>query len=480
MILGDLKMNKKILSVFLAFVMVFTAFSPAYAQTAENAWNSYWETADAKAGIIMFPGADDSQRNFSWYSDSESVPEIVLSEKSDMSGSASFSGYSVETYSGNYANKVTVTGLEAGKTYYYRCKTDNYVSSVYSFETDSDDSFTAVYMTDIHVSFDEKNPDSVRDTSYNFDLTLNKALETDDDISLILSAGDQASEGLECEYIGMSASPVVKSIPMATTIGNHDRKGVDYKTFSNMPNEGDHAVSSYVGSDCYFVKNNVLFLVMDSNNASGVDHRNFVKAAVKENPDVDWKVMMFHHDLYGGRIPHRESENALLRILWAPIADEFGIDLVLLGHSHYYTVSNVMYNNKTVATLTNGATVKDPDGTVYMVSGSLNRPRDDEDISLGENVGIEYLTMDKIYNLIDFTEETLTVRSYAIESNVCFSSFTIEKSDADGGHSDRMPPLYNFIIRFIGSVYAVFNNIGVYNDLKDKGYDVNFFELLFG
>ena len=473
-------MNKKILSVFLAVIMLFTAVSPAYAQSAGADWNAYLESADGKAGIIMFPSADDSERNFSWYSDSESEPEIALSENSDMSDATVFEGYSVLTYDGRYSNKVTVSGLDDGKTYYYQCISGDFTSSVYSFETDADDSFTAIYMTDIHVSYDSTNPEHIKETAYNFDFTLNTALETNSDISLILSAGDQASEGLESEYIALSASPVVKTIPMATTIGNHDRKGVAYKTFTNMPNQADHTVSSYVGSDYYFVKNNVLFLVMDSNNASAVDHRKFVKEAVKANPDVDWKVMMFHHDLYGGRIPHRESENGLLRIIWAPIADEFGIDLVLLGHSHYYTVSNVMYNNKTVAPVNNGSTVTDPEGTIYMVSGSVNRPRNDEDVTLGENVGIEYLTQDKIYNLIDFTEETLTVKSYVIESNVCFSSFTIEKSDADGGHSDKMPALYNFIIRFIGSVYAVFNNIGVYSDLKEDGFEVNFFEVLFG
>ncbi len=473
------KQQKSFLSVLLAAVMLFTAVMPSFAVSLDD-WKTYWETADAKAGIVMFPGADDSQRNFSWYTDEEAVPEILVSQKSDMSEAERFSGYSVETYSGNYANKVTVTGLEKGKTYYYQCKAGDFASAVYSFETDSDNSFTAVYMTDIHVSYDANDPEHIKETANNFDLTLNEALETNSDISLILSAGDQASEGLQSEYIGLTATPVVKSIPIATTIGNHDRKGVDYKTFTNMPNQGNHMVSSYVGSDYYFVKNNVLFLVMDSNNASSVDHRNFIKSAVKANPNVDWKVMMFHHDLYGGRIPHRESENALHRILWAPIADEFGIDLVLLGHSHYYTVSDVMYNNKSVAPVTNGSTVKDPNGTVYMVSGSLNRPRNDTNISLGENVGIEYLTQDKIYNLIDFTENSLTVKSYAIESDVCFSSFTIEKSDKDGGHSDKMPPLYNFVFRFIGTVYAVFNNIGVYGDLNDKGYSVKFFELLFG
>ncbi len=471
----------KILSCFLAFVMLFTSASPAFAVTPLESWKAYWETADAQAGIVMFPGADDSQRNFSWYTDDDAVPEIRLSLDKNLGSYETFKGYSVQTYGGDYANKVTVTGLENGKTYYYQCIAGDFKSAVYSFETDSDNDFTALYVTDIHVSYDAKNPEHIKETAYNFDLTVNEALETNDDISLILSAGDQASEGLQCEYIGLTATPKVKSIPIATTIGNHDRKGVDYKTFTNMPNQQDMMVSSYVGSNYYFVKNNVLFLVMDSNNASAIDHRNFVKKAVKDNPDVDWKIMMFHHDLYGGRIPRRESENELLRILWAPIADEFGIDLVLLGHSHYYTVSNVVYNNETVAPLTNGGTVTDPEGTVYMVSGSLNRPREEEEISLGKNIGIEYLTQDKIYNLIDFTEDSITVKSYAVESDICFSSFTVEKTNKDGGHSDKMPPLYNFIVRFIGTVYAVFNNIGVYTDLKnDKGYDVKFFKLLLG
>ncbi|MBR2868723.1 MAG: metallophosphoesterase family protein [Clostridia bacterium] len=474
-----IKLNKKILSVFLAAVMLFASVSCAFAQPVED-WNAYWETADAKAGIIMFNGSDDSQRNFSWYSDVESKPVIRLSLNSDMCDYKEFSGESVKTYDGNIANKVTVSGLEAGKTYYYQCVSTDFTSSVYCFETDDDNAFTAMYVTDVHVSHHDDIPENIRDTAYTFDFTIEKALETNNDISLILSAGDQASEGFQTEYVGFAASPYVKSIPVATTVGNHDLKGVAYRTFTNMPNESKMTPSTYVGNDYYFVRNNVLFLIMDSNNTNSTGHRNFVRKAVKDNPDVNWKVMMFHHDLYGGRIEHRESENALHRLLWAPICDEFGIDLVLLGHSHYYTVSNVMYNNKTVAPVTKGGTVVDPNGTIYMVSGSLNRPRDDENPPLGENVAIEYLTEDKIYNLIDFTDDSLTVKSYAIESDVCFNSFTIQKTSADGGHSDRMPPLYNFIVRFIATIYEFFNNIGIHGDLTDKGFTVNFFDIVFG
>ncbi len=471
--------NKKILSLLLAAIMLVTCVPFSFAQSVED-WNAYWETEDAQAGIIMFNGEDESKRNFSWYSDDENVPEIRLSTESDMQNYETFSGYSVKTYDGNYANKVTVSGLEAGETYYYQCISGGFTSSVYAFETDDDNTLTAMYVTDVHVSHHDDIPENIRDTAYNYDYTINEALKKNDDISLILSAGDQASEGFQTEYVGFASTPYVKSIPVATAIGNHDLKGVAYKTFSNMPNQSDSKPATYIGNDYCFVKNGVLFLIMDSNNANSTAHRNFVKNAVKANPDVNWKVMMFHHDLYGGRIEHRESENALHRMLWAPICDEFGIDLVLLGHSHYYTVSNVMYNNKTVASVTNGSTVTDPNGTIYMVSGSINRPRDDENPPLGENVGIEYLTEDKIYNLIDFTEDTLTVKSYAIESDVCFSSFTIEKSSPDGGHPDKITPIYNFIIRFIGTVYEYFNNMGIYSNLTEKGFKVNFFDIVLG
>lgn len=471
--------NKKILSLILALVILVTSVPFAFAQSVEE-WNSYWKTADAEAGIIMFNGEDDSKRNFTWYFDGYTKPAVHLSTNSDMKDYTVFWGDSEKTYDGKTANKVTVSGLEKGKTYYYQCVSGDFISSVYSFETDDDNNFTALYVTDVHVSHHDEIPENIRDTAYTFDYTISEALETNSDISLILSAGDQASEGYESEYIGFAATPYVKSIPVATAIGNHDLKGVAYKTFANMPNQSKAKPATYIGNDYYFVKNNVLFLVMDSNNANSTAHRNFVRKAVKDNPDVNWKVMMFHHDLYGGRIPHRESENALHRLLWAPICDEFGIDLVLLGHSHYYTVSNVMYNNKSVAQMTNGCTVTDPNGTIYMVSGSLNRPRDDADPTLGENVGIEYLTTDKIYNLIDFTDKTLTVKSYAIESDVCFSSFSIEKTTKDGGHSDKMPPIYNFIVRFIGTVYEIFNNMGIYSNLTDKGFKVNFFNIIFG
>ena len=111
--------NKKILSLILALVILVTSVPFAFAQSVEE-WNSYWKTADAEAGIIMFNGEDDSKRNFTWYFDDYTKPAVRLSTNSDMKDYTVFWGDSEKTYDGKTANKVTVSGLEKGKTYYFK------------------------------------------------------------------------------------------------------------------------------------------------------------------------------------------------------------------------------------------------------------------------------------------------------------------------------------------------------------------------
>lgn len=472
---------KKLISVIIAVIMLASTAIPSFAMD-ENAWNLIWESADAKAGIVMFAGGNETERNFSWYTATKNEPYVSISDNILMLNAEKFTGTSVAAPDGDYANKVTVTGLEEGKTYYYQCVSGDFKSEVYTFTTQSGADFSALYVTDVHITADnEENPTELYDTAYKFNNTLEDALSNNSDISLVLSSGDQASEGLESEYKGYGANPYLNSISVATAIGNHDRKGVAYKTFTNYPNEDTETfISSYIGDDYWFVKGDALFLVMDSNSGNGADHAAFVERAVAANPDVKWKVMMCHHDLYSGRIPHRESENSFLRLIWGPIADEFGIDLVLLGHSHYYTVTNVLFNNRNVADF--APEMVDPAGTVYMVSCSITRPRDDDEIGLNKWVGYDYLTQEATYNILDFTSDSITVNSYELGADEPFNSFTITKTTNEGGHQEIgvLQSMFNRFVRAIGKIYTLFNNIGVYSDLKEDGYDVNFFDCILG
>lgn len=469
-----MKTTKKLLALILAGVMLFTISVPTFAVSKED-WGKVFEGDDAKAGIIMFVGSSESERNFSWYSEAEGEPYVTISTKKDLSSAEIFNGTCVDAVEGGVVNKVTVSELKENTTYYYKCTSEGFESQVYSFKTDSDSEFSAMYVTDVHITqIDDENENSLSDTSYRFNETFEDALSKNGDISLILSAGDQATEGLESEYKAMTASDLFKGVSIATAMGNHDRKGIAYKSFKNLPNEDTEAsIRSYNGTDYWFVKGDALFLVMDSNSGNGAAHADFVERAVEANPDVKWKVMMCHHDLYSGRIPHRESENKLLRMIWGPIADEYGIDLVLLGHSHYYTVTDVLYKNESVADLE--SEMVDPEGTVYMVSCSLGRPRDDEDIGLNEDwIGFDYITEKATYNILDFTEDSITVNSYELGEASPFNTFTIKKTSNDGGHEEGgfLTSIKDGFIRFAGAIYTVFNNFNSCDDLKEKGYDV--------
>ena len=474
------KVSEKIISAVLVLVIAFTAVVPSFATTE---WEHEWDTTYDN-GVILFPGRDNSEMNVSWYYSEKTEPKVILYTKETFDNPQIFTGTCVAAPDGDYANKVTLKGLKAGETYYYTCVSGEFEEQ-YSFKTDeTPNEFTAIYMTDIHVSYkqDEETMGEavIKDTAGKVQMLTSEAVDKHG-ASIVLSAGDQASEGREDEYKGLSSVLAFKNIPIATTIGNHDRKGIAYKTFTNMPNEQDDAlVSSYIGKNYWFTKGDVLFLVMDSNNGSGMDHRKFIKEAVDANPDAKWKVMMAHHDLYSGRIPHRESENVLLRMIWGPLADEFGIDLVLLGHSHYYTVTNVLYNGKTVQPY--AKEMVDPEGTIYMVSGSITRPRNDDEIGLNEEWIGAWNTPDQqqIYNVLDFTEESITVSSYYQGEDESFNSYIIKKTTDEGGHPDRLlPSPFDGFVRFVGTVYALFNNIGVYNDLKEDGIEVDFFEAVF-
>lgn len=469
-----MKRKTRVISVLLAAVMLLSCLGGAgFARTAEE-WDAYWETDEAQRGLIMQPGSDESERNFSWYMPAGTQScEVLVSASPDMRGAESFAGRVIKTQQNDCAAKVTVSGLEEDSVYYYTCLTGDEQSGVYSFSTVSDE-FSAMYVTDIHISNGESET-SLKDHSRMFGNVLSQAMEKKN-IDLILSAGDQATRGLRCEYQGLVSSPAVKTVSFATCIGNHDRKGADYKFFNNVPNEFYGTLNSYQGGDYWFVKGNCLFLIMDSNNGNGEGHSRFMKQAIAANPEAKWKIAVMHHDMYGQTMPNREDENRLIRFLWSQMFDENGIDLVLLGHSHYYSVSNVVYNGKSVAPITNGCTVENAQGTVYMVSGSINHPRSDEEFSYGENIGVGVGDISKVvYNIIDFSADSVTVHSCYYETGEEFNSFTLTKTD-----DAEKPafPVYRVFFRIfagiVGKIYAFFNNFGRIYDLNEAGYDVSY------
>ena len=123
---------------------------------------------------------------------------------------------------------------------------------------------------------------------------------------------------------------------------------------------------------------------------------------------------------------------------------------------------------------------------IHAIDPSERKAMYDADITYCTNneIGFDYLTMEPVYNILTCTEDSITVESYEVGAEAAFNSFTITKTSAQGGRPEYkesyFTSIFNELVRKIGTIYALFNNIGRYSDLTEDGFDVNFFDCLLG
>ena len=171
---------------------------------------------------------------------------------------------------------------------------------------------------------------------------MEKFPETD----FLLSAGDQVNKASnEEQYAGYLEHDVLKSLPMATVIGNHDSGSDAYSEHFNNPNEVTDGASygaTTAGVNYWYVYNNTLFMHINSNNMSAAEHKAFMEKAIAANPDAEWKVVSFHHSLYTVASHAYDGDVLARREQWVPVFDELGVDVVLMGHDHVYARTYMM------------------------------------------------------------------------------------------------------------------------------------------
>lgn len=487
-----MKKAKSFLCIVLVFVMLFNISSVSFAifdDLSKGIWDKTWgNTTEAnESAVTMFVGSDENDRTIAWYSDADDGYVELKSIK----GVEKFDATARKTAEGDNRLYVTLTNLDAG-IYTYKCFSDDFKSNTYTFTIEENKKDTVLYVSDIHVTENsEENETELRDSSYLWNEVLEDAVKTagfqGNTIDAIVSGGDQASEGLRNEYEGLSSPALIKSIPLSISVGNHDRKSVGYKDYTVFSNEEEQTFKSYIGNDYWFRQGDALFLILDSCNVSMKEHYKFMKNATEQNEDAVWIIAVMHHDMFGGREPWLDSENAMLKLLWTPFFDEFGVDLCLYGHSHYYSVSNVIYGRKTVEETGHNSELTNPEGTVYISSGSITRHAsilDDEGNTppVGEHVGYTRLEENEtIYSLIDITEDTLTFKSYSAENNEEFNRLEIKKTSKEGGHNYKNSAWYlKPVAFFVGRIVNIINNHDMYKRYKEQGFDVSLKEGLIG
>ena len=403
--------------------------------------------------IILTPGKTAKDLGFAWYSQKKGEPAVKIGKKEDLSDAQEFKGTATEINRSNQkntykaSNKVTVEGLfEENTTYYYSytddVKNPNW-SEVQSYTTKKTTNFQTILVGDPQIGASGSQGQGTADDiniavdTFNWNKTLEQAKITAPNASFILSAGDQidyagtdSSDGKnvrESEYAGFTYPALLRMLPLATTIGNHESKGTDYKYHYNNPNSEDGLGSTNSGSDYYFSYGNVLFISLNSNNRNTVEHRELLKKAVESNPDAKWKVVMFHHDIYGSGQPHSDTDGANLRALFAPLMDEFGIDMCLTGHDHSYARSYLMADGTAIQY--DHSVAINPEGTLYIAAGSASGSKfyklaTTKQYYIAERSNTQIPT----FSTIDFSDESIVIKTYDYNGNKYADDYTLYKT----------------------------------------------------
>ena len=303
--------------------------------------------------IVLTPGATEKDLNFCWYSKTKGLAKVKLGKKEDLSDAKVYDGTvtdinrsnSVETYKAS--NKVSIKGaLEKNTTYYYSYSNDGTTwSKAEKYQTKDFSSYKIWLVGDPQVGASGSEGQGTIDDvniavdTYNWNKTLEMAKKKDGDASFVLSVGDQIDYAAadeadtknvrESEYAGFLYPSVLRNLPLASSIGNHESKGTDYKYHYNNPNTEDNLGATNSGSDYYFSYGDVLYIVLNSNNRNAAEHSKLMEKAIKSAPNAKWKVVAFHHDIYGSGQPHSDFDGANLRTIFAPLMDKYDIDVCL-------------------------------------------------------------------------------------------------------------------------------------------------------
>lgn len=213
--------------------------------------------------------------------------------------------------------------LSPGTRYHYVVGHDGAASDTLAFTTASQDGpFSFLWAGDVHN--DPKSGELLRAASGRFP-----------ESAFCILAGDLVNTGLyRNDWDGLFGytDKAFGGMPLMAVPGNHDSQdglGASmYRALLQYPHNGPAGLEP--GLTYAFNYRNALFLMIDAVSFPAADQAQWI-AEQLANTDAVWKFVVFHFPPYTDQEPYRDIEDA-----WVPLFDEYGVDVVMNGHFHYY------------------------------------------------------------------------------------------------------------------------------------------------
>ena len=288
----------------------------------------------------------------------EALVQVASRETYDISGFEAAAEFAADCRdisldaSGAWHYEAAVTGLTPGSEYVYRVGGADGWSTAHSFVTDDPEAemLTFAYMGDVQPA---------NDSAAEFALWGELAqlvYELHPELSFAVLGGDIVNSGISLEQFDMfreSAEPVFANVPLFSTAGNHESNFpggkpelfLDMFAFSaNGPEGFEEEFYSFYAANCHIlVLNSWIFSGEQALTEVDIARVNRWIASELAASHADWQIVVTHIPVYA---VHSDGSSVKVRENWAPIFEEYGVDLVFVGHQHVYSRSYPLYKGR--------------------------------------------------------------------------------------------------------------------------------------
>lgn len=418
----------------------------------------------APTQIAMTQGETADSRYLRWYTGAgvSGTGVAQISEREDFADATTFTAETQEvvkpktllnlglmaTYTTQKARKYTakITGLETGKTYYYRVGisgTKNFSTPVaFTVRNEETSGFTFINVNDSQGMIA-----SDYETYLN---TLAEAKKQFAGAAFVLHAGDFVDDGSNEDYWTWALDGVSESVSYIPSAGNHEAKSkVEGITDPNaiishfqVQNQDIPKQDTSTGIYYSYVYENATFIVLNTNDVTDDGYLSdaqydwaYEKA---KNAQTDWKIILMHKSPYSNG-PHAKDDDVVaIRKQLNSLAADCDVDLVLSGHDHVYNRTPYLAQGKTqqVTTKTtsyqgnNYTTAVNPSGTVFVIAGTAgvkNYVRTPVSTVPSEKT---FQQTCPVYAGVTIDDGKLYYRAYQVKNGVSelVDSFAIDKS----------------------------------------------------
>ena len=427
-------------------------------QTGVDAEPVEEETPVEQRSLSLTVGGDATEMNFTWYADTAVPGGVRLAKYAELvdgsmpEDAETFPAETMETgVDGFTSHQATATGLKPGTEYAYQLVNGETASPIYTFTTDGgEEGFSFAYAGDPQIGAGNTTTDT-ETWEETLDIVANS--EEFEGVDFLFSAGDQVNgAGNESQYDGYLNHEPLYSLPVAPVIGNHDSASAAHDQHFNVPNESDLGVTPS-GGDYYYVYENTLFMVLNSNNLSTAEHRQFMIDTINDTADLDikWKVVEFHHSIYSVASHAVESDILQRRSALVPVFESLGVDVVLMGHDHVYVRTYMMdgltpitdagfYTDDNGDGIPDSAT--DPNGILYVTANSASGSKYYEMQSQSfPYAAVKNQEHTPNISRVDITDNTFTVTTYRTKDMSVVDTFTIRRTEDTNTGSTKLESL---------------------------------------